>query len=109
MGMADWTEASSDFEYRRIAANRVGDLWISTAWFGQAVLEPETPPLIFETTVFDAPIAATEGVEDLSGEPLEWPASFPADKFRYATEGAALAGHREAVTQVHTGLFDKRR
>jgi hypothetical protein len=95
---ADWCEASEDDDYMCVAEDTVDDLWISTVWLGldhNHSSDPDAPPLIFETMVFDH----SEG----SQEP--W-----ADHYmnRFATEEEALRGHREAVLAAEASLIRPR-
>lgn len=71
-------------EYRRVAADQLGDVWISTVWLGlDHGLRQGGPPLIFETMIFPE----CEYCE------------------RTSTEAAALAAHDRAVAHVRTGAY----
>ena len=72
-------------EYKRVAEDHVGDIYISTVWLGFNHQYGEGPPLIFETMIFG------------SGDHDEW-------YRRYSTEAEAKAGHVAAVAWVcHEG------
>lgn len=69
---------------KRVAADTIGDLWVSTVWMGLDHSWGSGPPLIFETMVFgDGPWG-------------DW-------QDRYASEAEALAGHQRIVAAIRAG------
>jgi len=84
-----WAELrGTDDTYLRVAEDTVGDFWVSTVWLGINHQFGSGPPLIFETMIFGA---GDRG--DLTDE-----------CWRYTTEAAARAGHREVVTLLRHEL-----
>lgn len=90
-----WGKLFQDPDYKRVAEDTVGHLWVSTVWLGLdhsswPILRDHGAhvPIIFETMVF-----AKEG-EDQVGPVI--------DNYsrRYATEAEALEGHKEIVALV---------
>lgn len=67
-------------ENQQVAADKIGNVTVSTVWLGLNHRFGEGPPLIFETLVFEGP---------LDGE-ME----------RYSTEAEALEGHAQMVNRV---------
>lgn len=83
--------------YKRVAEDTIGTeptvVWVSTVWIGMAASTGARPALIFETMAFwpDA-----DGIEEVVGEG-DWTR-------RYASEAAALEGHRAVVAEVKAAL-----
>lgn len=83
-------ELQQDRDYKRVADDDVltADgrlLWVSTVWLGIDHSLYSTPPLIFETMVFESGMS-----EDFCA--------------RYATEKDALAAHEAIVRQLEQGV-----
>lgn len=75
--------------YRRVAADQIGPLWVSTLWLGlDHSFGDNDPPLIFETMVFNR---GDEGGDVLCE--------------RWATEAEAFAGHQDVVNRIREGTF----
>lgn len=68
---------------RKIGADTIGDVTVSTVWLGLDHRFGEGPPLIFETMVFGGPDS-------------DW-------QDRYTTKEQALAGHERVVAAVKAG------
>lgn len=81
--LEEWAGLLRDQTYKRVAESNVGDLWVSTVWVG--IDDYTGSKLIYETMVFRV------GTE--IGEPVEGPV-------RYATYGAAKAGHDWMVKEL---------
>jgi len=81
--MERWAELLADREYRRVAEDTVGDAWVSTVWLGLDHSFLGGPPLTFETMIW-----SVEGDKILDGP------------IRYATESAAIEGHRYIVAEL---------
>ena len=82
--MEEWVALLGDGDYKRIAETTVGDLWVSTVWLGlDTNWRDDQHPLIFETMVWN--IAG----DKITDGPI-----------RYATEEAAMTGHRYVVAQI---------
>ena len=83
ISVLEWEVLFEDFEGRQIAYTDVGEVRISTVWFGiNYRFEDEGAPLIFESMVF-------------GGE-------FDQTCDRYPNRHAALAGHDQLVTMVQS-------
>lgn len=65
---------------KRVAETQIGESWVSTVWLGIDHGFGEGPPIIFETLVFNGPLA----------DEME----------RYTTEADALAGHEAMCARV---------
>lgn len=90
--LEEWAAKLADIDYKRVASDEVGPLWVSTVWlgldhgFGRA-----GPPIIFETMAFPR-------VEGRKREGSEWAELL--GPWRYATEEEALRGHRAIVAKL---------
>lgn len=111
ISIADWVEAFGDEDYKRVAEDQVDDWWISTVWLGlnhSFSLNPEAPPVIFETMVFDNSdegLKESEAVGERVGMPSIGALGPDAYQNRYHTEEAALKGHKETVLAAEAGLI----
>jgi hypothetical protein len=76
----EWLEKFSDFDYKRVALDKIGDVEVSTVWLGLNHNWGAGRPLIFETLTFGGP---DDG-----------------DMDRYATEAEALRGHEQTVSRL---------
>lgn len=76
-----------DDDYKRVAQDDVGELWVSTVWLGIDHAFGDGPPIIFETMIF------RDG--DFGRDLAMW---------RYTTETAALAGHDRVVAALRDGV-----
>jgi hypothetical protein len=96
ISMDEWARLYGDDAYRRIAATSVGPFLVSTVWLGlNHNWNPDSPPLVFETMVFDN----GEGPSDR----MRWR---DLECSRYPTEVAALAGHDQTVASLVDLLKD---
>lgn len=96
--MWTWARLHADHEYRRVAEDLVGDIWVSTVWLGlDHNWMPGGRPIIFETMVFDQ--GTTETI-NLGGGDREYHPSLDEFSRRYCTEDEAMAGHKEVVAEV---------
>jgi len=77
-----WAELHEDMANIRVAETTVGDLWVSTVWFGLNHQFGDGPPLIFETMVFERADTGSE---------------YEGYCQRYATEAEARTGHNSTV------------
>jgi hypothetical protein len=77
-----WLTEHGGMDYKRVAEDTIGDVWVSTVWIGIDMSFTGERPLIFETMTFgkDGEVVDFEGIE-------QW---------RYTTEAAANVGH-EAI------------
>ena|SRR3990167_250941 len=77
----EWSKLHSDFDYKLIAHEIVGDRRVSTVWLGinHSFGGDNTPPLIFETMIF-----VGDGWLEIYCD-------------RYSTLEEAGAGHKKAV------------
>jgi hypothetical protein len=80
----EWLRGFGDDETKRVAADDIGDVTVSTVWLGLDHSFGDGPPLIFETMVF-------------GGDYDEWCE-------RYATEAAAVTGHARIVAALRNGV-----
>lgn len=87
--LMEWARLHNDDNYKRVAQDTIGTLWVSTVWLGLDHSFGGGPPLIFETMVFD------HGENDRSD----------LDCRRYSTEAEALAGHEEVCEEIRQGVF----
>lgn len=87
MTLDEWSQRFEDSEGRRIGYDLIDDRYlVSTVWLGlDHNWDPNGPPLIFETMVFD--------------ETSEQP-SLDLACYRYTTETEAREGHAEVVQLV---------
>jgi hypothetical protein len=53
IGMGDHAVLKLDDNYKRVASDYVGYVWVSTVWIGHNLAIMDGPPLIFETMAFD--------------------------------------------------------
>jgi hypothetical protein len=82
ISMDEWVRLLGNPEYKRVAEDTVGDVWVSTIWLGlNHNWYPSGVPLLFETMLW----RGTEIVRDPT---------------RYHSEEAALAGHRAIVNEL---------
>jgi hypothetical protein len=85
--MRQWASLKEDPAYSFLARSKAGHYLISTVWIGiDLSFGDDSPPLIFETMVFDA---------NSSGDYMD---SMYCRK--YASTDQALLGHQEAVEQL---------
>ena len=84
ISMEEWVALLGDGDYKRVAEDTVGDLWVSTVWLGlDTNYRDDKHPLIFETMVW------TVAGDKIIDGPI-----------RYMTEEAAVTGHRYVVAQI---------
>ena len=125
IGYGVYTELHANYEYKRIAADVVGPLWVSTVWLGMdhnfaSIIEPDKPhkPLIFETMCFPAAThtgpakSLREAIEKEGDKWKEMPEVFQewdGVQDRYYTEDEARRGHQRWVTKLRTLLIESER
>jgi hypothetical protein len=84
-------EKLGDMEYKVVKQETLPDgKWISTVWLGLDHSHMGTPPLIFETMVFES----RGSMKDL-------------DQDRYSTEIEALAGHEAMKAKWESGNIEE--
>lgn len=80
---ADWTQLYSDLRYRRVGADVIRGLCVSTIWVGLVYVDSVPPYELFESMVF---------TQDLA----------PMEHYYYATHDAAVRGHLAIVARLVT-------
>jgi hypothetical protein len=73
-------------DYKRVAEDTIGGVWISTVWVGLDMNFMGGRPLIFETMAFDK----DGDVVDFQGR----------DTWRYGTEAEAISGHEAVAAEA---------
>lgn len=96
-----WARLFEDMEYRRVAMDWVGELWVSTVWLGlDHNMWLEGPPLIFETMIFED----NKKYMPLDGK--HFTRMNGIDQLRYSTLEQAENGHREVVQWLKDTILE---
>lgn len=83
--LEEWGIKHSNFEYKGIGNDYVGDYRVSTVWLGMNHAYNDEAPLIFETMVF-----LKDTFDDVWCQ-------------RYSTEQEAIQGHKDLVESITQG------
>lgn len=102
ISMSDFNGLLLDMEYKRIAEDDIGELWVSTVWLGVNYQFRDGPPLIFETMVFRGKDmdADPDKALDLNPEVRDW----IGQQWRWSTEAEALTGHYGICLEIRQDL-----